>query len=94
MAWMTMDPTKKKLPINTEPLKGWKGVDPNKSYYVIPAEEVFRLHATHGITIDIVRDMAFAKGMLIDEAGFRRLMDDHRKISRPPGKHLGLRGHG
>ena len=79
-------------PLNREPIKDPKNLDPNKNYAYIPAEDVFRLHATHGLTIDIVRDLAYEKGMLIDEVGFNRLIDEHRKVSRPPGKHLGLRG--
>ena len=80
--------------INTEPIEDKNKLDPDNNYVYMPAEEVFRLHATHGLTIDIVRDLAHEKGMLIDEVGFDQLMDEHSKVSRPPGKHLGLRGLG
>ncbi len=80
------------MPLNRELIKDLRNLDPNKRYAYIPAEDVFKLHATHGLTVDIVRDLAREKGMLIDEVGFNRLMDEHRKVSRPPGKHLGLSG--
>ncbi len=50
---------------------------------VIPGTEVFRLHDTHGLTIDIVRDLANEKGMTVDEAGFEQAMQEQRQRSRP-----------
>ncbi len=49
---------------------------------VFPGEEAFRLHDTHGITIDIVRDLAAEKGMTVDEAGFEQAMEQQRQRSR------------
>ena len=72
---------------NTDLVRGWNHIDPNRDYHYIPAADVFLLVATHGLPLDVVRDMAFEKGMLIDELGFRRLMDEHRERSRPKSLH-------
>jgi len=55
---------------------------------VIPGEDAFRLHDTHGITIDIVRDLANEKGMTVDEVGFEQAMEEQRERSR--GERVGL----
>jgi len=55
---------------------------------VIPGEEAFRLHDTHGITIDIVRDLANEKDLTVDEAGFEQAMAQQRERSR--GERIGL----
>ncbi len=55
---------------------------------VIPGEEAFRLHDTHGLTIDIVRDLAAEKNMTVDERGFEEAMEEQRERSR--GESVGL----
>ncbi len=55
---------------------------------VIPGEDAFRLHDTHGLTIDIVRDLAAEKGLTVDEAGFEEAMERQRERSR--GERVGL----
>ena len=79
-------------PLNREPIKDKNKLDPHKNYAYIPAEDAFKMYATHGLSLDIIRDLAHEKGMLVDEVGFELFMEEHRNISRPPGKHLGLRG--
>ncbi len=37
---------------------------------VLPGEELFRLHDTYGFPLDLARDVAEERGILVDEAGF------------------------
>lgn len=50
---------------------------------VIPGEVAFFLHDTHGIKIDIAREMAAERGLTIDEEGFEQAMEEQRQRSRP-----------
>ncbi|MEM7028277.1 MAG: alanine--tRNA ligase [Chloroflexota bacterium] len=48
----------------------------------IPGDEVFKLHATYGFPYELTRDIARDDhGFAVDESGFRKAMDEHRKIS-------------
>ena len=53
-----------------------------KSDKIISAEDAFYLHATHGLTIDIVKDFAREDGFTVDEKGFEREFSNHQEISR------------
>jgi len=44
----------------------------------LPAERAFALHDTYGFPIDLTLEMAAEQGLSVDEAGFRRLMDEQR----------------
>jgi alanyl-tRNA synthetase len=44
----------------------------------VPGEAAFLLHDTHGFPIDLVLEMAREEGLTVDEAGYRRLMDEQR----------------
>ncbi len=49
---------------------------------VIPGEEVFKLYDTYGFPIDLARDIAVDKRMLIDEEGFNEAMQTQRERAR------------
>ncbi len=49
---------------------------------VIPGSELFRLYDTFGFPLDLARDMAIDKGLMIDEAGFREEMELQRERAR------------
>lgn len=48
----------------------------------ISGKDVFYLHTTHGLTIDIVKDWVFGEGLSIDEKGFEEEFKKHQEISR------------
>ena len=48
----------------------------------VPGEQAFLLHDTHGFPIDLVLEMAREEGLSVDEAGFRRLMDEQRQRAK------------
>jgi alanyl-tRNA synthetase len=58
---------------------------------VLDGERSFDLYATHGLPLEITRDIAREQGMDVDEAGFRKAMDEHRLVSGA-GKAMGLMG--
>ena len=48
----------------------------------IPGEEIFKLHATYGFPFELTRDIARDDhNFQVDETGFRKAMESHRKIS-------------
>ena len=49
---------------------------------VFPAEDAFQLHDTYGFPLDLTELMAAERGMTVDVAGFNRLMNEAREISR------------
>lgn len=48
---------------------------------VLSGEHAFDLYATHGLPLEITRDVAQEQGMDVDEIGFQKAMEDHRLIS-------------
>jgi alanyl-tRNA synthetase len=44
----------------------------------LPGEQAFALHDTYGFPIDLTLEMAAEQGLEVDEAGFRRLMNEQR----------------
>jgi alanyl-tRNA synthetase len=58
---------------------------------VIDGEVVFDLYATHGLPLEITRDIAQEQGFEVDEPGFRSAMDQHR-IDSGGGKAIGMMG--
>ena len=48
----------------------------------IDGEGVFALQTTHGFPIEMTRELARERGLVIDEEGFSRCMEQHRKLSR------------
>jgi alanyl-tRNA synthetase len=48
---------------------------------VLPGEQAFDLYATYGLPLEITRDIARERGMMVDESGFRAAMEEHRLAS-------------
>ena len=51
------------------------------SNQVLSGEKAFDLYATFGLPLEITRDIAREQNLEVDEAGFRRAMDEHRITS-------------
>jgi alanyl-tRNA synthetase len=56
----------------------------------VSAEDAFTLVATYGFPIELIRELARDRGLAVDEDGFKKLMEDHREISRAGGESLDL----
>jgi alanyl-tRNA synthetase len=52
---------------------------------VVPAEDAFKLHDTYGFPIDLTQIMAEERGLMVDVAGFDRLMEEARERARAGG---------
>ncbi len=48
---------------------------------VLDAKETFELYATHGLPLELTRDIALEHGLKVDEAGFQEAMEAHRIAS-------------
>jgi alanyl-tRNA synthetase len=48
----------------------------------VPGDQAFLLHDTYGFPIDLTLEMAREQGLAVDEAGFRRLMDEQRQRAK------------
>jgi alanyl-tRNA synthetase len=48
----------------------------------VPGEQAFLLHDTYGFPIDLTLEMAREQGLRVDEAGFRRLMEEQRRRAK------------
>ncbi|MCC6148428.1 MAG: alanine--tRNA ligase [Anaerolineaceae bacterium] len=48
---------------------------------ILGGEKAFDLYATHGLPLEISRDIAREKGLDVDEKGFKKAMEEHRLIS-------------
>jgi alanyl-tRNA synthetase len=59
---------------------------------VLSGERAFALHDTYGFPIDLTLEMAAEQGLTVDEAGFRRLMDEQRQRAKQAHKARAL-GH-
>jgi alanyl-tRNA synthetase len=49
---------------------------------VLSGERAFALHDTYGFPIDLTLEMASEQGLEVDEAGFRRLMNEQRERAK------------
>jgi alanyl-tRNA synthetase len=58
---------------------------------VLDGESAFDLYATHGLPLELTRDIAREQGLDVDESAFRRAMDEHRLVSGG-GKAMGVMG--
>jgi alanyl-tRNA synthetase len=56
----------------------------------VAAEDAFTLVATYGFPIELIRELARDRGLVVDEDGFKKLMEEHREISRAGGESLDL----
>jgi alanyl-tRNA synthetase len=52
----------------------------------IAAEDAFKLYDTFGFPVDLTELMAAERGMIVDRAGFDRLMDEAKERARAGGK--------
>jgi alanyl-tRNA synthetase len=49
---------------------------------VLSGAQAFQLHDTYGFPIDLTLEMAAEQGLVVDEEGFRRLMDEQRQRAK------------
>jgi alanyl-tRNA synthetase len=56
----------------------------------VSADDAFTLVATYGFPIELIRELARERGLAVDDDGFKKLMEDHREISRAGGEALDL----
>lgn len=57
----------------------------------LDGERAFELYATHGLPLELTRDILQEQGLSVDEVGFKEAMDDHR-IASGAGKAMGEMG--
>lgn len=62
-----------------------------KGEKVMDGGRMFDLYATHGLPLELVRDIARERGLEVDEPGFRRAMEEHR-LASGAGKAFGALG--
>lgn len=58
---------------------------------LVSGQDAFDLYATHGLPLELTRDILREKGLGVDEAGFHTAMEDHR-IASGGGKAMGALG--
>ena len=58
---------------------------------VLDGKKAFELYATHGLPLEITRDIAREQGLDVDEDGFKQAMKEHRLVSGA-GKAFGTMG--
>ena len=58
---------------------------------VLDGKEAFELYATHGLPLELTRDILREQGLDVDEKGFRAAMEEHR-IASGGGKAMGALG--
>ena len=59
-----------------------------KKETVIPGSFAFKLYDTFGFPVDLTADIIRKDGLIVDEEGFNRLMDEQRKMARASWKGL------
>ncbi|MFN3188629.1 MAG: alanine--tRNA ligase [Candidatus Paceibacteria bacterium] len=78
---------KRSLNINvtTKVVDGKKVIDtsiPPTTTQIITAETAFDLYTTYGFPIELTEEIATEKGVVVEKAGFEKLMEEHRAKSR------------
>jgi len=53
---------------------------------IIKGEDVFRLYDTYGVPLEIIKELATLENVRIDEEGFKRLLEERRKLSQEKSK--------
>ena len=53
---------------------------------MLSSERAFQLHDTYGFPIDLTLEMAAEQGLSVDEAGFRRLMQEQKDRAKADAK--------
>jgi alanyl-tRNA synthetase len=62
-----------------------------KDEKLVSGSEAFELYATHGLPLEITRDIAQENGFDVDESGFKEAMEQHR-LDSGAGKTFGIMG--
>jgi len=57
---------------------------------VLPAQDVFQLHDTYGFPMELTREIAGERGIVVDEEGFQRLMEEQRGRARAASAPAGV----
>ena len=57
----------------------------------LDGKQAFELYATHGLPLELTRDIAREDNLEVDEQGFKNAMDEHR-IQSGAGKAFGTKG--
>lgn len=55
---------------------------PPQTKQAISAQNAFDLFTTYGFPIELTQEIALEKGLIVDRAGFEKLMVEHRELSR------------
>lgn len=63
----------------------------NKKEKIVSGNDAFELYATHGLPLEITRDIARELGFEVDEIGFKNSMEQHR-LDSGAGKTFGIMG--
>lgn len=58
---------------------------------ILDGDHAFELYATHGLPLELTRDILQERGLGVDEVGFKKAMDEHR-IASGGGKAMGEMG--
>ncbi len=56
--------------------------DSAQTIQAISAQNAFDLFTTYGFPIELTEEIANEKGLVVDKAGFSKLMEEHRELSR------------
>lgn len=62
-----------------------------KGETILSGQKAFDLYATHGLPLELTRDVAREQGLDVDETGFREAMEEHR-VASGAGKAFGALG--
>lgn len=70
--------------VNTKVVDGKKVLDKESTVTkkAISAQNAFDLFTTYGFPIELTEEIAEEKGLIVDKAGFEKLMEEHREKSR------------
>lgn len=49
---------------------------------IIPGEQAFRFYETYGFPIEMIQELAKEKGLMVDNEGFERALEEHQNLSR------------
>ncbi len=58
---------------------------------ILDGKKAFELYATHGLPLELTRDIAREQGLEVDENGFKQAMEEHR-VQSGAGKVFGVMG--
>lgn len=76
--------------VETKEVDGKKVIDKSKppvSKQAISAQNAFDLFTTYGFPIELTEEIAAEKNLIVDKAGFEKLMLEHRAKSRAGAEH-------